>query len=165
MQLRAEFLSERNAPDRRRASRRVLQLSVVSTIAKKSQPVLIRSLSRTGMMIETVAELDRGDEFEVLLPESGRTVAKVVWREGALFGCVFEDALPNATVSAAALVAPPDVGPSTHSFSLTPATSAGPMLELAADDVRLHGAIRLLIVGSLSAMLWAAIIAALFAHR
>ncbi|WP_030539233.1 helix-turn-helix domain-containing protein [Sphingobium sp. DC-2] len=73
--------------------------------------VVIHDLSTAGMLIETEARLDIGQVVTVSLPEADNRAARVVWRDGALFGCRFEEPLPQAAVSAtklrSAVAAPP----------------------------------------------------------
>jgi transcriptional regulator with XRE-family HTH domain len=70
--------------------------------------VLVRNLSATGLLIETAAELQVGDELEVDLPETPRALAKVVWAGDGLFGCAFDSPLPHSAISAAQLRSEPE---------------------------------------------------------
>lgn len=66
------------------------------------------SRSRTcSCLCGTSADLATGDTIEVRLPEMGATRAKVVWRDGYMFGCQFEHPIPKAAVSAALLHSDP----------------------------------------------------------
>jgi transcriptional regulator with XRE-family HTH domain len=80
--------------------------------------VLVRNLSATGLLIETAAALQVGDEFEVDLPETPRAMAKVVWAGDSLFGCAFDRPLPDSAISAARLRSEPE-----SAFDKSPAES------------------------------------------
>ena len=92
--------------NRRYAPRRTLTLG--SVLRHSGTPVIICDLSVTGLSLETSDPLNVGEKLMVDLPQSGATCATVVWREGSLFGCEFEQAVPPSAISAALLQAVPD---------------------------------------------------------
>ena len=61
-----------------------------------------------GLSLETSDPLAVGEKLIVDLPLCGATCATIVWREGSLFGCEFEETVPPAAISAALLRAAPD---------------------------------------------------------
>ena len=91
--------------NRRYAPRRTLTLG--SVLRESGTPVIIHDLSVTGLSLETSDPLSVGERLLVDLPSRGATCARVVWREGALFGCEFEETVPAAAISAALLRAAP----------------------------------------------------------
>lgn len=96
------------AADRRRMPRRTLRLDVAARSATSEAPVVIRNLSRTGLLIETDAAFALGETFLLVLPELGAAPARVVRENGRLFGCEFLTPVPASAISAALLKAPHD---------------------------------------------------------
>jgi len=94
--------------DRRRMSRRTLRLDVAARTATAESAVIIRNLSRTGLLIETGAGFSIGETFLLVLPELGAAPARVVRHDGRLFGCEFLTPVPASAISAALLKAAPD---------------------------------------------------------
>jgi len=94
-------------PDRRASERHFLKLRVPgSTPAEASVVVLIHDLSRTGLLIETSANLAVGADLEIDLPQTGVRQARVVWNGGHYFGCQFHEAISKGGLSAAILKSP-----------------------------------------------------------
>lgn len=94
--------------DRRRTTRRTLRLDVAARTATSESAVIIRNLSRTGLLIETGAGFSIGETFLLVLPELGAAPARVVRHDGRLFGCEFLTPVPASAISAALLKAAPD---------------------------------------------------------
>lgn len=94
--------------DRRRTTRRTLRLDVAARTATSESAVVIRNLSRTGLLIETGAGFSIGETFLLVLPELGAAPARVVRHDGRLFGCEFLTPVPASAISAALLKAAPD---------------------------------------------------------
>lgn len=94
--------------DRRRTQRRTLRLDVAARSAAAESAVVIRNLSRTGLLIETDATFSIGETFLLVLPELGAAPARVVRSDGTLFGCEFLTPVPASAISAALLRAPYD---------------------------------------------------------
>lgn len=92
--------------DRRRTQRRILRLDVAARSATAESAVIIRNLSRTGLLIETDAVFSLGETFQLVLPELGAAPARVVRSDGRLFGCEFLTPVPASAISAALLRAP-----------------------------------------------------------
>ncbi len=103
------YLDPTDSTSNRRASpRRTLRLQALGTTSSQSAaPVVIHDLSRTGLLLETSAELAAGERIDVELPEAGAAQAKVVWSSGRFFGCKFERPIPPAALSSAILRSPP----------------------------------------------------------
>ncbi len=91
--------------NRRGAPRLVLYLG--SMLGPCGSRAVIHDLSFTGLLFESSADLNTGDIIEVHLPQMGPTKTTVVRRDGTLFGCRFESAIPKAIVSAALLRSEP----------------------------------------------------------
>lgn len=94
--------------DRRRTTRRTLRLDVAARTATSESAVIIRNLSRTGLLIETGAGFSIGETFLLVLPELGAAPARVVRHDGRLFGCEFLTPVPASAISAALLKAAHD---------------------------------------------------------
>lgn len=94
--------------DRRRMQRRTLRLDVAARSATSEAAVVIRNLSRTGLLIETDAAFARGETFLLILPEVGAAPARVIRENGRFFGCEFLTPIPASAISAALLRAPHD---------------------------------------------------------
>lgn len=82
---------------------------VTSSLAEgaASLDAVIHNISSTGLLIETVSEVEEGRQLEVELPETGKVKATVVWRSGLLHGCEFESELNAAALAAAQLQSMP----------------------------------------------------------
>jgi hypothetical protein len=100
-------LQEGKSSDRRGAPRRRLALG--SSLEATGEAVTIHDLSSSGMLIETAANLARGQDLEIELPHVGNVDAEVVWTSGRYFGCEFGEPLSKAAVSAALLRSEPPV--------------------------------------------------------
>lgn len=94
--------------NRRRTERRTLRLDVAARSATDEAAVVIRNLSRTGLLIETDAAFSIGETFLLVLPELGAAPARVVRNDGKLFGCEFLTPVPASAISAALLRSPHD---------------------------------------------------------
>jgi hypothetical protein len=113
MSLLAHLDPSDSTANRRASPRRTLRLQALGTRSLEAAvPVVIHDLSRTGLLIETSAELAAGERIDVELPDSGPAQAKVVWSSGRFFGCKFEQAIPPAALSSAILRSPPADVPS-----------------------------------------------------
>src|SRR3546814_14066307 len=88
--------------------RRTLRLDVAAHSATSEAAVVIRNLSRTGLLIETDAAFSLGETFLLVLPELGAAPARVVRADGRLFGCEFLTPVPASAISAALLKGAPD---------------------------------------------------------
>ena len=92
--------------NRRYAPRRTLTLG--SVLQDSGGTAVIRDLSVSGLSLETADPLSVGERLLVDLPLNGATCATVVWRDGSLFGCEFEETVSAAAISAALLRAQPE---------------------------------------------------------
>src|SRR3546814_19365834 len=79
--------------------RRTLRLDVAAHSATSEAAVVIRNLSRTGLLIETDAAFSLGETFLLVLPELGAAPARVVRADGRLFGCEFLTPVPASAIS------------------------------------------------------------------
>ncbi len=96
--------------ERRRMHRRTLRLDVAARTAAAEALVVIRNLSRTGLLIETDAGFEVGETFILVLPEAGATPARVVRGDDRIFGCEFLSPIPASAISAALLKTAPEGG-------------------------------------------------------
>lgn len=111
--------------DRRRMARRTLRLDAVANQASEQESaVLIRDLSRTGLLIEADAGFAVGEIFLVDLPEIGATPAQVKWNRERKFGCEFLSPVSSGALSAALLKASFDEAP-----AAVPEIAAAPSIE------------------------------------
>jgi len=95
------------AADERGEPRIRLNLDTVGVAANGDvTAVMIHDMSRTGLLIETGSPLTLGQSIWVALPEAGEVAATIVWNSGRLFGCRFDAALSEASLSAARLKNP-----------------------------------------------------------
>ena len=93
----------------RKRSRRNVTLRMRGAVASGDvHEVLIHNLSELGLLIETDAELSRGEKITVELPELPERDAQVVWSSDRLFGCEFDRPISKAAVSAAQLRSLPE---------------------------------------------------------
>lgn len=106
--LLAHITSPVETADRRRMARRTLRLDVTAHSSSRESAVVIRNLSRTGLLIETDATFAVGETFLLVLPELGATPARVIRQEDKSFGCEFLSPVPASAISAAMLKAPHD---------------------------------------------------------
>lgn len=99
-------------PGRPRESRRRLQLEAEGALASgHAARVMIHNVSASGLLIETPVPLAEGERIDIVLPQLGPTPARVVWNSGALFGCRFDQPLPQAGLSALQLRAETEAPP------------------------------------------------------
>ena len=89
--------------ERRRVPRRALKLGA----SAGDEPVTIRDISLTGMLLETATPMLVGSGFEVELPHAGKVAVAIVWNSGEYYGCEFEYPISPAAVSAARLQSEP----------------------------------------------------------
>ena len=92
--------------ERRRTERRTLRLDVAARSSTEESAVIIRDLSRTGLLIETDTSFVVGETFLLVLPELGATPARIIRADGNRFGCEFLSPVPASAISAALLKAP-----------------------------------------------------------
>ena len=104
-----DIISEAQSKGRRGTPRRTLRLRARSAAgAGESSEVLVRNLSETGLLMQSAVDLQVGDKFEVDLPETPRSVVRVVWADDDLFGCAFDTPLKRSALSAAQLRSAPE---------------------------------------------------------
>lgn len=106
--LLAHIVKEATSVDRRRAARRTIRLDAAASSAAAESNVVIRDLSKTGLLLESDAAFSVGETFLVVLPEIGATPARVKWNLGRRFGCEFLSPVTPGAISAAMLQAPFD---------------------------------------------------------
>lgn len=106
--LLAHIAEPAESADRRRMQRRTQRLDVAARTATAESAVVIRDLSRTGLLIETDADFEVGETFILILPEIGAAPARIVRADGKRFGCEFLSPIPASAVSAALLKTPYD---------------------------------------------------------
>lgn len=103
MGLVAHF-SESVCSEKRGDGRRTLRLEVdVGRADGSAVSLTIHDLSATGFLVQTIDGASIGEELHIELPDGGLYPARVVWSSGNFVGCVFDQTLPKAAVSAALL--------------------------------------------------------------
>jgi hypothetical protein len=108
--LGAEILTERLSGDDRGAVRRTLSLGVHTHSAGEVAMALILNISETGLLLETVLQLEVGEKLRVDIPEARASSVRVVWTDGLLAGCEFVVPVSSGAVSAARLKATGEPG-------------------------------------------------------
>lgn len=94
-----------NVGSRRRLARKTLSLGTVGSSASGTADVLIRNISRTGLLLETPAVLALDETIAINIPESRGARAVVKWASGQFYGCEFVRPISQAAVSACQLKA------------------------------------------------------------
>lgn len=89
--------------DKRADVRWPIRLEVPGAPDEGVPDVVVHDISTAGMLIETGSRLKLGQELLLSLPEAGSVSARVVWQDEPLFGCRFDESLPQAAVSATRL--------------------------------------------------------------
>ncbi|WP_427965390.1 PilZ domain-containing protein [Altererythrobacter sp.] len=92
--------------ERRGAVRRVVTLGLDVAETRGNTRVLILNLSRTGLLLQTSAELEVGETIQIDVPEAGQVEAKIVRQNGDQFGAMFDNPIKQAAISAVLLAAP-----------------------------------------------------------
>lgn len=108
--LLAHIVQDAASVDRRRAARRTIRLDAPASSATMESNVVIRDLSKTGLLIESEAGFSVGETFLIVLPEIGATPARVKWNLGKRFGCEFLSPVTPGAISAAMLRTPFEEG-------------------------------------------------------
>lgn len=80
-----------------------MQIKVNRVDAERPEALLVLNLSETGLLVQSSASLKVGQPIEVDIPHAGQRSATVVWDNGQLFGCQFDEPITRAAVSAAQL--------------------------------------------------------------
>lgn len=147
---------EQIAVDRRASARQVLKLQTDASFPSKPTGwVLIHNLSNDGLLIETEADLEVGDNFDLELPEATGARAIVMWRRGRYFGCELSDPLTQGALSAALLKNP--FNPPAGEQGITP--DEGAAADPIGDTGELPVGVRLWIIVGLSLAVWAVLLA------
>ncbi|MGD9664029.1 MAG: PilZ domain-containing protein [Novosphingobium sp.] len=102
----ATISTPKPATDRRKAPRRVITFGFDIVEAGSNQRILILDLSRTGLRLQTAANLAVGETIEVEIPEAGLVEARIMWRADDEFGAMFASPISQAAVSAVLLASP-----------------------------------------------------------
>ncbi len=89
--------------DKRADIRWPIRLEVPGAGSEGPADVVVHDISTAGMLIETSSVLKLGQALLLSLPEAGSVSAHVVWQDEPLFGCRFDQPLPQAAVSATRL--------------------------------------------------------------
>ena len=124
---RVQFAGDRDAAGRRRLGRRAIFLETPATSLATEAAVIIRNISRSGLLIETDAPFSQGEMFTIAMPEVGPVTAQIGWQRGREFGCTFLIPLASSAVSAALLCtpAPPPDGPLADKLKVLDEGAAG----------------------------------------
>lgn len=93
--------------ERNEARKKLKLLTAAKTARGGAANVLVLDISTSGMLVQSDAPLEPGEEIEVQLPGTGARQARVAWSGGNFFGCSFDRPISSATVSAALLRSQP----------------------------------------------------------
>ena len=104
--LRAKIVEQDDGAELRSAERRVLRLSVSLSKADDGIDATVHDLSKSGLRIETDADLAVGEELMVDLPGDNLIEARVVWHRENSYGCEFVSPIAKSVFGAAVLRAP-----------------------------------------------------------
>lgn len=107
----AQISSPASSPERRSTQRRIITFGFDTNDAQRDRRILILNLSRTGLLLQTSAELEVGEDFQIVIPEAGPVNAKIMRRTGDQFGAMFESPITQAAVSAVLLASPAGPAP------------------------------------------------------
>jgi hypothetical protein len=160
MSVLAHLDPSQHALDRRSSHRRALSLTIDGTVGGDGVPAIVHDLSQTGLLLETTAEIEVGDELEVNMPRLGATRARVVWSSGAYLGCEFQDRISAGAVSAALLRSAPAPSSPVAARDLT---ADAPLIPADQTLDRFSPRRSFLIITGLSAAAWAILLAAYLA--
>ena len=97
---RQDFAGD-DAERRRRKQRLVLSLRTGVGQSGRAFDAEILNLSPNGMLVKTGAKLAFDEPLEVVLPDVGPVIAKVVWFDDQLYGCSFASPLGEDQIAAA----------------------------------------------------------------
>ena len=106
--VRARLEDAGRAASRRKVARKTLRLGLVGTTGTGTSEVLILNVSRTGLLLQTAAQLKVGEGIAITIPQVQDTRAIVQWSSGEYYGCEFEEPISSAAVSACLLQADPE---------------------------------------------------------
>ena len=140
---------------RRTATRRKLRLHAEGSASSGTAEVLILDISTTGLLLETAADLVKGETIELDLPEAVGVRAVVKWTSGRLFGCQFRDPLSNASVSSALLRAPFETSRSAEAAAPSKTFEADDDLEDSVLEHELTFSVKLRWIVGLALLSWA----------
>ena len=91
-------LSRLTSAERRGALRWRVELILSAGPEHDLSPVVVRNLSEKGLMLQTEATLEVGEEIVVELPGAEDTRARVEWRQEFCYGCEFLVPISSAAV-------------------------------------------------------------------
>jgi len=146
----AVSLSARAISDRRISNRTRVGRKAVLRFSDSFQHIELDDLTGDGCKIETDADLEVGSNLTLGLAGIGRTSARVVWRSGDTYGCLFEAPLSPSSVAAANRE---NVG---YLFGVSPAGE-----EASTHEFKWSARHRLLFIIGSSTLLWATVLATL----
>ena len=105
------LIETHDSDEQRGGARRTVRLVAEGVRADGGQlGVRLHNISSGGLLLESEARLEIGEEIAIDLPEAGPVAAQVTWRSASLHGCRFTHPLPDSVLSAAQLksaIAPP----------------------------------------------------------
>jgi len=123
MSIEAVVEQSSKSTNRRGSARWHIHLAIPSGLDSGQAKVVVHDISTAGMLIETDATLKTGQSVRISLPEADPVIARVVWQDEPLFGCRFDQALPQGVVSALRLRNPG--GDDANSVGVPPAAKTG----------------------------------------
>ena len=102
----AQISSPSDSAERRGAERRVISFGFNAYDSQSNARIVSLNLSRTGMLLQTVAQLEVGEKVQIDSPEAGLVEAKIMRRNGDQFGAMFDSPITQAALSAVLLASP-----------------------------------------------------------
>lgn len=145
---------------RRASRRRKLRLQAQGSVASGAADVLILDISTTGLLLETAADLIKGETIELDFPEAIGTPAVVKWASGNLFGCEFRKPISNASVSRVLLRAPYDTSGSAVDVFQPDSRDSADHLKESVPEGELRFAVKLRWIVVLALLSWILVAAA-----
>ncbi|HKT77792.1 MAG TPA: helix-turn-helix domain-containing protein, partial [Sphingobium sp.] len=136
MQANAIIEEQPQSDERRGDARWRIRLEVTGSLGDEQANVVIHDISSAGMLIETDCNLVVGQSIAIALPQAETVAAQIVWRSEPLFGCRFDQPLPQASLSAVRLRSPIADVPPPPAETAVPARIAEKAPEQLSDRLR-----------------------------
>lgn len=102
----AQISSPGVSAERRSADRRVITFGFDTYDTQSEARIVILNLSRTGLLLQTAAQLEVGERLQIEIPQAGMVDAKIVRRSGDQFAAMFDSPITQAALSAVLLASP-----------------------------------------------------------
>ncbi len=143
--------------EKRYAPRRPVALTLHAWVDGTERNLIVRDLSHTGFMAETVDPVALGQTIELEFPNGMRRDATVVWAGKTSAGCTFATPISKGDFSAALLKSDFAGGPATQDELPAGSEDAAARTERSA-SAKLPVWARLTVIGAASVALWAGLL-------